>query len=79
MKGKVALAFLILTSLLTLAVFGAYTFSQSNSLVMKTEQHWETYGVGGTCIHGSHNLFVTDADSDGVMEIITANASMLAM
>gem|GEM_PF-4666404 len=29
------------------------------------------YGVGGTCIPGSHNLFVADVDGDGVMEIVT--------
>lgn len=66
MKEKVALFFLVFTLLLALGVFGVYTFSQSSSLMLEAEQHWETYGVGGTCIHGSHNLFVVDADSDGV-------------
>ena len=73
-KEKVALVFLILALLLTLVIFGVYTFSQSSSLVLEAEQHWETYGVGGTCIHGSHNLFVADADGDGIMEVITGGA-----
>ena len=71
MKEKVALVFLILTLLLTLVVFGVYTFSQSSFLVVEAEQHWETYGSGGTCIPGTHNLFVADIDADDVMEIIT--------
>jgi hypothetical protein len=71
MKEKVALFFLAFTLLLALGVFGVYTFSQSSSLTLEAEQHWETYGVGGTCIHGSHNLFVVDADGDCVMEAIT--------
>jgi hypothetical protein len=73
-KEKVALVFLILALLLTLVTFGVYTFSQSSFLEVEAEQHWETYGVVGTCIHGSHNLFVADADGDGIMEVITGGA-----
>jgi len=57
--------------LLVVATLVAYTFTQSSFMVLEAEQHWETYGVGGTCISGTHNLFVADADSDGVMEMIT--------
>jgi len=71
MKEKVVPVFLTLTLLLTFVIFGVYTFSQSSFLEVEAEQHGETYGVGGTCIPGTHNLFVADADSDGVMEIIT--------
>ncbi|MEM3378239.1 MAG: VCBS repeat-containing protein [Candidatus Bathyarchaeia archaeon] len=49
----------------------AYTFYQPYALILKAEQHWETYGVGGTCIHGSHNLHLADVDGDGVMEVVT--------
>ena len=48
---------------------------QSNSLVLEVEQHWDTYGVGGTCIAGTHNLAVADVDNDGLNEIITGGFS----
>jgi hypothetical protein len=38
---------------------------------METERHWETYGVGGTCNHGTHNLFLSDVDNDCIVEIIS--------
>jgi len=40
-------------------------------LVMEWEQHWPTYGVGGTCNFGTHNFFVGDVDNDEVEELIT--------
>lgn len=45
--------------------------AQSDSLILEGEQHWETYGVGGTCIPGQHNLFVADVDDDNTEEIVT--------
>jgi len=45
--------------------------AQFQTLVLEAEQHWETYGTGGTCIPGTHNLVVADVDWDGSMEIIT--------
>jgi len=45
--------------------------AQTGSLTLEKEQHWETYGVGGTCIPGGHNLFLKDVDGDGLTEIIT--------
>ncbi|MEM1590012.1 MAG: hypothetical protein QW175_06310 [Candidatus Bathyarchaeia archaeon] len=39
-------------------------------LVQEAQQHWKTYGIGGTCNHGTHNLFIADVDGDGVMEVI---------
>ncbi len=71
MNGKVALVLLASTLLLALAIFSVYTFSQPSALTLEAKQHWETYGVGGTCIHGSHNLFVADVDGDGTMDVIT--------
>lgn len=47
------------------------TKAQSNELVLEWEQHWPTYGVGGTCNFGTSNFFVGDVDNDGVMELIT--------
>ncbi len=45
--------------------------AESGGLVLEWEQHWETYGVGGTCNFNTHNFFVGDVDGDGVMEMIT--------
>jgi hypothetical protein len=45
--------------------------AESDGLILEWEQHWETYGVGGTCNAGTHNFFVGDVDNDGVMEIVT--------
>ncbi len=71
MKEKATLVSLTFTLLLVLIIFSMYIFAQSNTLTLKAEQHWETYGIGGTCIHGSHNLFIADTDGDGITEIIT--------
>lgn len=38
---------------------------------LEVEQHWETYGVGGTCIPGTHSLNLVDIDGDGFLEMIT--------
>lgn len=56
-----------------LAVRG--TQAQSGNLILEAEQHWDTYGVGGTCISGTHNLFLADVDGDGIMEIITGGST----
>ncbi len=42
-----------------------------SALVLEAEQHWETYGEGGTCIPGQHNLAVADIDGDGTQEMVT--------
>jgi hypothetical protein len=49
--------------------------AQLENFLMETEQHWDTYGVGGTCISGSHNLFLGDIDGDGDIEIITGGSA----
>jgi hypothetical protein len=50
-------------------------YAQSDSFLLEAEQNWDTFGVGGTCISGSNNLFLGDVDSDGVIEIITGGSS----
>jgi len=45
--------------------------AQPEGLILEWEQHWDTYGVGGTCIPGTHNLAVADVDGDGLTEIVT--------
>jgi len=76
MKHKTTLALFIILLLLTLALFvNRESFAQSNSLIVEVEQHWDTYGAGGTCIPGGHNLFVADVDGDGVKEMITGGFS----
>ena len=49
--------------------------AESDNFVLEIEQHWETYGVGGTCIGGGHNLAVADVDGDGVKEMSTGGSS----
>jgi hypothetical protein len=49
--------------------------AQSESYILEVEQHWDTFGVGGTCISGGHNLAVADVDGDGVKEIVTGGSS----
>ena len=48
---------------------------QVDNLALESEEHWETYQVGGTCISGAHNLFVGDIDQDNKAEIITGGSS----
>ena len=62
--------FLVLLIVLCLPLNGK-AWAESDGLVLEWEQHWETYGVGGTCNFGTHNFFVWDVDGDGVMEMIT--------
>jgi hypothetical protein len=62
------LLFFIVMSILVLSVSVRAEF---NGLVLEDEKHWETYGKGGTCISGSHNLFIADVDDDGVLEVLT--------
>lgn len=49
--------------------------AQSDNFVMEVEKHWETFGVGGTCIPGTHDLAIADSDADGVKEMITGGFS----
>jgi hypothetical protein len=49
--------------------------AQSEGLSLEAEQNWDTYGIGGTCVYGTQNLFVGDVDSDGIIEILTGGFS----
>lgn len=53
------------------------TKAQSDDFILEAEQRWDTYGIGGTCIPGTHNLAVDDVDEDGVNEIITGGFSYM--
>jgi hypothetical protein len=68
-----------LTVILLLLVLGLgvswKAWAQSSSYILEAEQHWDTYGVGGTCISGGHNLAVADVDGDGVKEMVTGGFS----
>jgi hypothetical protein len=61
---------LLFTSLLCSSI-GLRVNAQTGDFNLEAEQNWDTYGVGGTCIYGTHNIFVGDVDSDGAMEILT--------
>jgi len=74
MKKSCALKCLFFVSLLlsvSLFLFRNEGSAQSSQLILEKEQHWETYGIGGTCIPGGHNLFLKDLDGDGFAEIVT--------
>lgn len=45
--------------------------SHYGNFELEAEQHWETYGVGGTCIPGTHSLCISNVDSDAYLEMIT--------
>ena len=62
------------TVLLILSLFSSLflvSHAEIGGFDLEGEQNWDTYGIGGTCVYGSHNIFVGDVDSDGVMEILT--------
>src|SRR3990170_5122056 len=73
------LLFVILLGLVFCLTVNGEIQAQSDSLILEVEQHWDTYGVGGTCIGGGHNLAVADVDEDGVMEMITGGSSYYLM
>ncbi len=63
---------LVLSLVLTLVgSFTVYVQAQGEDFILEAEQNWDTYAVGGTCIFGTHNIFVADVDGDGVIEIVT--------
>jgi hypothetical protein len=45
--------------------------AQTDDLILEAKQQWDTYLVGGTCIPGGSNLFASDVDGDGVVELVT--------
>jgi hypothetical protein len=66
---KPALTLLLILTLISTLQMGVY--AQQDDLVLETEQRWDTYDIGGTCIPGTHNLAIADIDADGVNEIVT--------
>jgi len=64
------LLFVILLGLVFCLTVNGEIQAQSDSLILEVEQHWDTYGVGGTCIGGGHNLAVADVDEDGVRHLV---------
>ena len=71
--SKCFLFFIIL--LLVLSLSNSPVEAQSDSFVLEAEQHWDTYGAGGTCISGGYNLALSDVDGNGLKEIITGGSS----
>lgn len=67
-----AIALLFLVLFLTTT---QHVFAQPQNMVLEWEQHWETYGVGGTCNFGTYNFFVGDVDNDNTLELITGGMS----
>jgi hypothetical protein len=47
----------------------------SSNFALEAQQHWDTWGCGGTCIGGGHNLALADVNGDGVKEIITGGSA----
>lgn len=63
-------------SLLLLSPLTATLATEENDdFSLEAEQNWDTYRVGGTCVFGTHNIFVADVDGDGAMEIVTGGFS----
>ena len=62
---------IILSIFLLCSSIGFGAKAQTADFNLEAEQNWDTYGVGGTCIYGTHNIFVGDVDGDGFMEILT--------
>jgi len=62
--------FLLLLLLFSVVLF-ENTFAQSDDLVLEWEQHWETFGKGGSCNYGTSNFYVGDIDNDEIVELVT--------
>jgi len=58
--------------LCTFVAFGVIAqTAQTDDFSLEAEQNWDTYGVGGTCVYGTQNIFVGDVDGDSALEIVT--------
>jgi hypothetical protein len=71
LQSRLRSLFVTVCTFLILASFSSLLVNAQLELRLEAEQHWETFGVGGTCISGQHNLFVADVDGDGVEEMVT--------
>lgn len=62
---------------ITLAMIMVFTFiewkvnAQTGDFNLEAEQNWDTYGIGGTCVYGTQNIFVGDVDGDNAIELLT--------
>lgn len=65
----------ILLLLALLVAANQHVFAQTQNMILEWEQHWDTYGVGGTCNFGTYNFFVGDVDNDDTLELITGGMS----
>jgi hypothetical protein len=65
----------VLFSALLCSSVGLGVVAQTVDLDLEAEQNWDTYGLGGTCIYGTQNIFVGDVDGDRTMEIVTGGFS----
>jgi len=61
----------VLSLALLFSSIGLRANAQTGDFNLEAEQNWDTYGVGGTCIYGTHNIFVGNVDSDDAIEILT--------
>ena len=69
-------AFLFVAMLIFLVwVSNLLVGAQSDTLILKVEQPYDTYGIGGTCIPGGSNLFVAEVNGNGPLEIVTGGFS----
>lgn len=61
----------IILILLLFIATSQMVLAQTQTMILEWEQHWDTYGVGGTCNFGTYNFFVGDVDNDNTLELIT--------
>ena len=62
---------IILVIALTFLCSFMLVHAQTGDFNLEVEQNWDTYGVGGTCVYGTNNIFVGDVDGDFDIEILT--------
>jgi len=70
MKLNKLLLSAVFVSIVLLSSVQVMVNAQQDNFILEAEQRWDTYGVGGTCIPGTHNMAIADVDNDGVNEII---------
>ena len=75
MKLQSKLALIILLALVLSQSVSWQVTAQGDDLTLEAEQNWDTYGIGGTCVYNTQNLFVGDVDGDGISEILTGGFS----
>lgn len=71
MNSKCRITMAIFFSIEILGLLGFGAIAQTEDLNLEAEQNWDTYGVGGTCVYGTSNLFVGNVDGDDALEILT--------